>query len=60
MIEVSPEPSSKVTWKIGSHRSYQQDGDFIYFDDELLIYHVSTDCYMNFSENTKIAYLDKE
>ena len=57
-IEVSPEPSSQIIWKIGSHRSYQFDGDSIYFDDELLIYHVSTDCYMNFAENDKEIYLD--
>ncbi len=48
-IEVSPLPSSQIIWKIDSHRSYQHDGDPIYFDDELLIYHVSTDCFMNFA-----------
>ncbi|CAM6004637.1 unnamed protein product [Sphagnum balticum] len=38
-IEVCPELSSQILWKIDSHRSYQHDGDPIYFDDELLIYH---------------------
>jgi hypothetical protein len=32
-IEVSSEPSPQIVWKIGSHRSYQTDGDAIYFDD---------------------------
>lgn len=58
MIEVSPLPSSQVIWKINSHRSYQHDGDPIFFDDELLIYHVSTDCYMNFVCNDSTIYLD--
>lgn len=57
-IEVCPQPSSKIIWKIDSHRSYQHDGDPIYFDDELLIYHVSTDCFMNFAENDRPIYLD--
>ena len=58
-IEVSPQPHSQIVWKIDSHRSYQHDGDDIYFDDELLIYHVYTDCYMNFAENDKNIYLDE-
>jgi hypothetical protein len=58
MIEVNPMPSSQVVWKINSHRSYQHDGDPIFFDDELLIYHVSTDCFMNFVYNNSMIYLD--
>lgn len=57
-IEVSPIPCSQIIWKIDSHRSYQHDGDDIYFDDELIIYHVFTDCFMNFAENDKSIYLD--
>ncbi len=57
-IEVSPQPHSQIVWKIDSHRSYQHDGDDIYFDDELLIYHVYTDGYMNFAENDKNTDLD--
>jgi hypothetical protein len=48
-IEVCPDLSSQIVWKIRSHRSYQIDGDEIYFDDELLIYHEGSDCYMNFA-----------
>lgn len=58
MIEVSSIPCSQVIWKIDSHRSYQHDGDSIYFDDELLIYHMSTDCFMNFVLGDNVAYLD--
>lgn len=58
MIEVNPLPSSQVLWKINSHRSYQHDSDPIFFDDELLIYHVSTDCFMNFVCNESTIYLD--
>jgi hypothetical protein len=57
-IEVSPQPSKQIIWKINTHRSYQHDGDPIFFDDELLIYHVSTDCYMNFADNDTVIYLD--
>jgi hypothetical protein len=57
-IEVSEQPSNQIIWKINSHRSYQQDGDPIFFDDELLIYHVSTDCFMNFADRSNIIYLD--
>ena len=49
-IEVSAQPSNQIIWKINSHRSYQKDGDPIYFDDELLNYYVSTDCFMNFAD----------
>jgi hypothetical protein len=58
MIEVSPLPCSQVIWQINSHRSYQHDGDPIFFDDELLIYHMSTDCFMNFVLGDNVVYLD--
>ena len=58
LIEVSPLPCSQVIWKINSHRSYQHDGDPIFFDDELLIYHMSTDCFMNFVLGDNVVYLD--
>ena len=58
MIEVSPLPCSQVIWKIDSHRSYQHPGDLIFFDDELRIYHISTDCSMNFVLGDNVSYLD--
>lgn len=59
-IEVAESLSTQVIWKIKSHRSYQHDGDAIYFDDELLIYHEDTDCSMNFEEKDNAIYLDRE
>ena len=58
MIEVSPLPCSQVIWQINSHRSYQHPGDLIFFDDELRIYHISTDCSMNFVLGDNVSYLD--
>lgn len=47
-----------MVWKIRSHRSYQHEGDPIYYDDYLQVYHEGLDCFMNFAENNKPIYLD--
>jgi hypothetical protein len=38
-IEVNDSVSSYAVFKIKSHRSYEHEGDPIYYDDALLIYH---------------------
>lgn len=41
--------SSKIIFKLTSHRSYERDKDVIYYDDALQIYHPGADCFMNFA-----------
>ena len=50
--------SSQAIFRIKSHRSYEHEGDPIYYDDALLIYHEGADCYMNFAENDSPIALD--
>ena len=58
-MEVVPDLSSNVIFKITSHRSYEHDDDVIYYDDPLQIFHEKSGCFTNFVENQWI-YLDVE
>ena len=59
-IDVTETLSSKIIFKLKSHRSYERENDKIYYDDALLIYHEGADCYMNFAEKDEPIYLDYE
>jgi hypothetical protein len=59
-IEVAEGVSSNAIFRIRSHRSYEHEGDPIYFDDALLIFHDGADCFMNFAENDTPIKLDKD
>lgn len=43
-----------------SHRSYEHEGNDIYYDDCLRIYHPKTDCYMNFPDTEVSIIFDRE
>lgn len=43
-----------------SHRSYEQVGNKIYYDDCLRIHHVKSDCYMNFPDTEVSIILDRQ
>lgn len=59
-LNLTDQLSSGLGFKIRSHRSYERDGDKVYLDDPLEIYHSSSDCYVNFNEGTDYVFLDKE
>lgn len=59
-LDLTDQLSSYLGFKIRSHRSYERDGDKVYLDDPLQIYHNSSDCYVNFNENYDKIFLDKE
>lgn len=55
-LELAKELSSFLIFKIVSHRSYEEDGNKIYYDDCLRIHHSKSDCYMNFPD-TEISII---
>lgn len=57
-IEVSPNLSSFVIFKLVSPRTFENENDTIYFNDALQIYHPSSDSYMNFSQTDETIALD--
>ena len=59
-IQVTESLSSQALFRLRSHRSYEHEGDKIYCDDALLIYHESADCFMNFADNDKPIPLDEK
>ena len=59
-IDLTENLSSKIIFKLKSHRSYERENDKIYYDDALLIYHEGADCYMNFAEKDEPIYLHHE
>ncbi len=59
-LELRAELSSQILFQIRSHRTYEHEGNNIYYNDCLQIYHKSSDCYVNFPPNTNDpAFLDK-
>jgi len=44
--------SSQIIFKINSHRTYEHEGNNVYYDDCLELYHISSDCYVNFPPDT--------
>ncbi len=50
---------SQVIFQIRSHRTYEHEGNNVYYDDCLQLYHVKSDCYVNFPPDTNSpAFLD--
>jgi hypothetical protein len=48
-----------LLFKIKSHRSYENEGNKIYFDDCLQLHHVDTNCYMNFPDTETSIIFDR-
>ena len=48
-----------MIFKLVSHRSYENPGNVIYYDDCLRIYHPKTDCYMNFPDTEVSIIFDR-
>ena len=59
-LQLAKDLSSQLIFKLISHRSYEQEGNKIYYDDCLRIYHVKSDCYMNFPDTEVSIILDRQ
>jgi hypothetical protein len=59
-LNLTDQLSSYLGFKIRSHRSYEREGDKVYLDDPLQIYHSSSDCFVNFNDGSDYVFLDKE
>lgn len=57
-VQLGDNPCSMSIFQIKSHRTYIKDGDIVYFDDELQLFHPGSDCYTNFSQKADPIYLD--
>jgi hypothetical protein len=51
-LNLTDQLSSYLGFKIRSHRSYEREGDKVYLDDPLQIYHSSSDCFVNFNDGS--------
>lgn len=49
-LAMTKDLSGELTFQIQSHRSYENEGNKVYLDDPLQIYHLKSDCFMNFDE----------
>ena len=58
-LELAKELSSMLIFHLVSHRSYEKEGNKIYYDDCLRIHHVGSDCYMNFPDTDVSIILDR-
>jgi hypothetical protein len=59
-LELKTHVSSQIIFQVRSHRTYEHEGNNVYYDDCLQLYHVKSDCYVNFPPDTESpAFLDK-
>jgi len=58
-LELTKDLNKYVIFNIVSHRSYEQIGNKIYYDDCLRIHHVESDCYMNFPNTDSSIIFDR-